>query len=89
MLEDSEIKETDGYNRFSLVKDDVDIKESFELWNEENTPFEFEKKKVIADYCIQDCELVLSLAQELNIFEEGFEMARVCNVPFNFIYSRG
>ncbi len=72
-----------------MLKDDIKITEAFKLWNEENTNKYFDKKTLIADYCIQDCELVLSLANELCIFEEGFEMAKVCNIPFDFVYSRG
>ncbi len=62
MLDRDEITETQ-YNKLTLQKDDIKITESFELWNRDNINIYFPKKTVIADYCIQDCELVLSLAQ--------------------------
>jgi hypothetical protein len=35
-----------------MLKDDIKITEAFKLWNEENTNKYFDKKTLIADYCI-------------------------------------
>lgn len=44
---------------------------------------------IIADYCIQDCELVHNLAEELTLITGTISMGRVCRVPLIYILMRG
>ena len=43
----------------------------------------------IAKYCIQDCDLVLTLIAKLDTFVNACGMADVCKVPIDFIFLRG
>ena len=44
---------------------------------------------VIAKYCIQDCDLVLTLMAKLDTFVNARGMADVCFVPLQFLFLRG
>lgn len=46
-------------------------------------------RKVIAEYCIQDCALVNRLLHKMKIIENNFGMANVCYVPAKYIFHRG
>tara|TARA_Y100000389_G_scaffold205100_1_gene263164 strand:+ start:9810 stop:14132 length:4323 start_codon:yes stop_codon:yes gene_type:complete len=46
-------------------------------------------RKIIAEYCIQDCILVNRLLHKMKIIENNFGMANVCFVPANYIFHRG
>ena len=46
-------------------------------------------RKIIAQYCIQDCALLNDLADKLNILINNIGMANVCSVPLNYIFMRG
>ena len=46
-------------------------------------------RKVIADYCVQDCALCNHLMMKLEIIANNIGMANVCNVPFSYIFMRG
>jgi DNA polymerase elongation subunit (family B) len=46
-------------------------------------------RKVIAEYCIQDCVLVNRLMHKLKILENNMGMANVCFVPLSYIFNRG
>jgi DNA polymerase elongation subunit (family B) len=46
-------------------------------------------RKVIAEYCIQDCALVNRLLVKLKILENNMGMSNVCYVPLNYIFDRG
>jgi DNA polymerase elongation subunit (family B) len=46
-------------------------------------------RAVIAKYCIQDCDLVLTLMAKLDTLVNARGMADVCRVPINFIFLRG
>jgi DNA polymerase elongation subunit (family B) len=46
-------------------------------------------RKVIAEYCIQDCCLVNQLFHKLKILENNVGMGNVCSVPLSFLFMRG
>ena len=46
-------------------------------------------RALVASYCIQDCALVLHLADKLNTIMNAIGMADVCSVPVSWIFSRG
>jgi DNA polymerase delta subunit 1 len=46
-------------------------------------------RKVIAEYCIQDCMLCNHLTMKLEILANNMGMANVCLVPLSFIFMRG
>jgi DNA polymerase delta subunit 1 len=43
----------------------------------------------IAEYCVQDCELVNKLVMKLEVLANNMGMANVCCVPLPFIFMRG
>ena len=46
-------------------------------------------RAMIAKYCIQDCDLVLTLMAKLDTFVNARGMADVCFVPLQFLFLRG
>lgn len=46
-------------------------------------------RKIIADYCVQDCALCNHLIMKLEILANNIGMANVCSVPLSFIFMRG
>ena len=46
-------------------------------------------RKVIADYCIQDCALCNHLMMKLEILANNIGMSNVCTVPLSYIFMRG
>lgn len=46
-------------------------------------------RKIIANYCLQDCSLCNSLMMKLEIIANNMGMANVCSVPLSFIFMRG
>jgi DNA polymerase elongation subunit (family B) len=46
-------------------------------------------RKIVADYCVQDCALCNHLMMKLEIIANNIGMANVCNVPLAFIFMRG
>ena len=69
---------------WSFTKDDVHVKDMFEA--HKGTP---EQKANIAKYCIQDCDLVLTLMAKLDTLVNARGMADVCRVPIQYIFLRG
>ena len=69
---------------WSFGKDDISAQEMFA--NHLKGPKE---RSVIAKYCIQDCDLVLTLMAKLDTLVNARGMADVCKVPINFIFLRG
>ena len=69
---------------WSFTKDDVSAQEMFDL--HKKGPAERSK---IAKYCIQDCDLVLTLMAKLDTLVNARGMADVCRVPIDFIFLRG
>lgn len=48
-----------------------------------------EDRKVIAEYCIQDCALVNRLFHKLKVLENNSAMGNVCLVPLSYLFMRG
>jgi len=69
---------------WSFAKDDVHVKEMFA--SHHGTP---EQRAHIAKYCIQDCDLVLTLMAKLDTLVNARGMADVCRVPIQYIFLRG
>ena len=46
-------------------------------------------RRVIAEYCVQDCALCNYLTMKLEILANNAGMANVCSVPLAFIFMRG
>jgi DNA polymerase elongation subunit (family B) len=46
-------------------------------------------RAIVADYCIQDCELCNHLVMKLEIVANNVGMASVCSVPLHYIFMRG
>ncbi len=70
--------------RWCLAKDDVTPKDIFELTNGSDSD-----RAIIAKYCIQDCNLVHSLLNKIDILTGLIEMANLCSVPISFLVLRG
>ena len=79
-LEADEIKKLE----WSFAKDDVTAKEMFASHREGPN-----ERAVIAKYCIQDCDLVLTLMAKLDTLVNARGMADVCRVPIGYIFLRG
>jgi len=69
---------------WSFSKDDVSPQEMFALHRGSAAD-----RSVIAKYCIQDCDLVLTLMAKLDTLVNARGMADVCKVPIDFIFLRG
>lgn len=48
-----------------------------------------EDRKIIAEYCIQDCALCNHLMMKLEILANNMGMSNVCLVPLSYIFMRG
>ena len=69
---------------WSFAKDDIHVKEMFA--SHHGKP---EERAMVAKYCIQDCDLVLTLMAKLDTIVNARGMADVCRVPVQFIFLRG
>lgn len=69
---------------WSFAKDDVSAKDMFA--SHHGTPAD---RAVVAKYCIQDCDLVLTLMAKLDTLVNARGMADVCRVPVQYIFLRG
>ncbi len=69
---------------WGMVKDDIKPNDIFRLYNETSRD-----RKMIAEYCIQDCALVSNLMIKLEILTNNISMASVCHVPLHYIILRG
>jgi len=69
---------------WGMVKDDIKPKDIFELYEKTSAD-----RKLIAEYCIQDCALVSRLVAKLEILTNNISMASVCHVPLHYIFFRG
>jgi DNA polymerase elongation subunit (family B) len=69
---------------WSFAKDDVSAKDMFASYRGNETD-----RAVIAKYCIQDCDLVLTLMAKLDTLVNARGMADVCRVPIGYIFLRG
>ena len=71
--------------KWAVVKDDVPPQEIFRLHREGGAA----GRAKIADYCVQDCNLVVELLNKLDVFNNAMSMANVCSVPVSYIFMRG
>jgi len=69
---------------WGIVKDDITPNQIFEFFEKESFD-----RKIIAEYCIQDCILVNKLIAKLEIITNNINMASVCYVPLHYILYRG
>ena len=69
---------------WSFGKDDITAKEMFSSHRGNST-----QRAKVAKYCIQDCDLVLTLMAKLDTFVNARGMADVCRVPIQYIFLRG
>jgi len=73
-----------GNLQWTFSKDDIDHHDLFRL--HKGTA---EDRAVIAKYCIQDCDLVLTLMAKLDTIVNARGMADVCKVPMEYVLRRG
>jgi DNA polymerase elongation subunit (family B) len=69
---------------WSFTKDDLNHKDLFKKHDGSA-----EDRALIAKYCIQDCDLVLTLMAKLDTMTNARGMADVCFVPLQFLFLRG
>lgn len=65
-------------------KNDVTPQDIFRLYKGSSSD-----RRVIADYCVQDCALCNHLIIKLEILANNIGMSNVCLVPLSFIFMRG
>lgn len=71
--------------KWAVVKDDCPPQEIFRLHREGGPA----GRAFVAQYCIQDCDLVYELYKKLDVFNNAMSMANVCSVPVSYIFTRG
>jgi DNA polymerase elongation subunit (family B) len=69
---------------WSFSKDDTSAQEMFASHRGSA-----DDRAIIAKYCIQDCDLVLTLMAKLDTIVNARGMADVCRVPIQYIFLRG
>jgi len=69
---------------WSFTKDDVSPQDIFRLHEGDAND-----RATIAKYCIQDCDLVLTLMAKLDTLSNARGMADVCFVPLQYLFLRG
>jgi DNA polymerase elongation subunit (family B) len=69
---------------WSFTKDDITPQDIFRM--HKGTP---KDRATVAKYCIQDCDLVLTLMAKLDTLTNSRGMADVCFVPLQFLFLRG
>jgi len=70
--------------KWGMAKDDVTPQDIFRLSKESA-----KSRAIVAKYCVQDCNLVHHLMNKVDVLTGYNEMARICNVPINFLVFRG
>jgi DNA polymerase elongation subunit (family B) len=78
------LKELGKGLKWGLVKDDIKPNDIFRLQRGSS-----KDRKMIAEYCIQDCVLVYKIMAKLDIITHKICMANVCYVPFYYLLIRG
>lgn len=71
--------------KWAVVKDDCPPQEIFRLHRDGGPS----GRAYVAQYCIQDCDLVYELYKKLDVFNNAMSMANVCSVPVSYIFTRG
>ena len=74
----------DAQYKWGLGKDDVSPQDIFRMQKEGSA-----ERATIGKYCIQDCQLVLTLMLKLQTVSNNLGMSKVCCVPFQYIFTRG
>jgi DNA polymerase elongation subunit (family B) len=69
---------------WTFSKDDVDAQDLFRM--HKGKPAD---RATIAKYCLQDCDLVLTLMAKLDTLVNARGMADVCKVPMDYVLRRG
>lgn len=69
---------------WTFSKDDVEPQDLFRM--HKGTPAD---RATIAKYCLQDCDLVLTLMAKLDTIVNARGMADVCKVPMDYVLRRG
>lgn len=83
--EEVEPTDLESAKKWAIVKDDVPPAEIFRLHREGGSA----GRAKVADYCVQDCNLVVEIFNKLDVFNNAMSMANVCSVPVNYIFTRG
>lgn len=78
------LKDKSKKYKASLVKDDIGPDEIFACYRKSSY-----ERRIVAEYCIQDCVLVLKLLNKLQVLTNNIAMANVCSVPLSYIFLRG
>lgn len=78
------IKNNDCTLTWSQAKDDISAQDIFNSYTSSSYD-----RSIIAKYCIKDCTLVNSLLNKLEVISKNIEMANVCFVPLNYLFTRG
>ncbi len=81
----TELTETERKSlEWTFSKDDVEPQDLFRMHR--GTPAD---RAIIAKYCLQDCDLVLTLMAKLDTLVNARGMADVCKVPMDYVLRRG
>jgi DNA polymerase elongation subunit (family B) len=70
--------------KWVVVKDDVSPADIFRLHRGSAAD-----RALVGKYCLQDCDLVLELYRNREVFNNSMSMANVCSVPIGYIFTRG
>ena len=70
--------------KWGLAKDDVTPADIFRLQEGSSAD-----RKIVAEYCIQDCALVNKLMARLCVVTNNIGMSNVCSIPLSFLFFRG
>jgi DNA polymerase elongation subunit (family B) len=70
--------------KWVIVKDDVSPADIFRLHKGSS-----KDRALVGKYCLQDCDLVLELYRNREVFNNSMSMANVCCVPIGYIFTRG
>jgi len=87
LREDGEVLEEEQLAdavKWVVVKDDVSPADIFRL--HKGTAAD---RAIVGKYCLQDCDLVLELYRNREVFNNSMSMANVCCVPVGYIFTRG
>jgi len=87
LAETGEVLEEDQLGdaiKWVVVKDDVSPADIFRLHR--GSPGD---RALVGKYCLQDCDLVLELYRNREVFNNSMSMANVCSVPIGYIFTRG
>ena len=87
LREDGEVLEEEQLGdavKWVVVKDDVSPADIFRL--HKGTAAD---RAIVGKYCLQDCDLVLELYRNREVFNNSMSMANVCCVPVGYIFTRG